>query len=201
MEVEGLIVGLGNPGLQYENTRHNVGASILEEFVNKAQNNEQVQRIEPLSGVKFSCTLARMILRSGKTWLLCMPHTYMNLSGDCVQPLMAWYKMDIEKLFVIHDELDMEPGRIALKKGGGLAGHNGLKSIAGRMGSQDFYRLRIGISRPMDSANVSSWVLGHFSQEKETIENAKTEAINALFLIMEKGPRLAINQINMRKAK
>ena len=130
-----------------------------------------------------------------------MPQTFMNLSGDSVQPLMSWYKLSPQKLLVIHDELDLAPGRIKLKSGGGIAGHNGLKSIVQRLGTQDFYRLRIGVGRPPDKDNVISWVLGRFpSAEKVLAEASLKEATEAVLCFAACGPAKAANQYNGRKS-
>ncbi|MFR4117803.1 MAG: aminoacyl-tRNA hydrolase [Bilophila wadsworthia] len=142
MAVAGLIVGLGNPGKQYESTRHNMGFLFVDELLREAKN------VSSMSGDKFRCELWKAALPgSPDQWLIAKPQTFMNLSGECVQPLAAWHRLLPENILVVHDELDIAPGRMKFKKGGGNAGHNGLKSITQRLGTPDFYRLRLGIGR------------------------------------------------------
>ncbi|MBO4317831.1 MAG: aminoacyl-tRNA hydrolase [Mailhella sp.] len=197
MQFGGIAAGLGNPGRQYEQTRHNCGFMAIELACEKIL--DAGGRIERLSDSKFSGILIRADLPACDPWLFVMPQTFMNASGDCVQPLLAWYKMPAEKLFVIHDDLDLAPGRIQLKKGGCNAGHNGLKSIESRLPGSEFYRIRIGIGRPMDRGNVVSWVLGHFGEEKPLMSEAIDKAASALLLVMREGPVKAMNAVNLRK--
>ena len=148
MAVAGLIVGLGNPGKQYESTRHNMGFLFVDELLREAKN------VSSMSGDKFRCELWKAALPgSPDQWLIAKPQTFMNLSGECVQPLAAWHRLLPENILVVHDELDIAPGRMKFKKGGGNAGHNGLKSITQRLGTPDFYRLR---HRPFPA-----WWRGH----------------------------------------
>jgi PTH1 family peptidyl-tRNA hydrolase len=149
-----LIVGLGNPGSKYHHSRHNIGWDSFEElsFINELKWTE-----------KFKGQFA--VINSGpdKIYFL-KPQTFMNLSGESVQLLVNFYKIAVEDILVIHDELDLPFGTMALKKGGGLAGHNGLKSIAEKLGSQEFRRLRVGIGRPVHG-DVSNWVLSGYTGE------------------------------------
>lgn len=200
MDLSGIIVGLGNPGPQYEGTRHNMGFAAVRTLL------EQLERrpgggCEQLSGAKYQSLLWRCRLPdSPAPWLVAMPQTYMNLSGDAVQPIMAWHKLRPDQLLVVHDELDLEPGRLKLKTGGGTAGHNGLKSIAGRLGTPGFHRLRLGVGRPPDAANAVSWVLGHFPpQEKTLIDAMLPDAVDAVLRFAANGPERAANAVNTRK--
>lgn len=195
MEIGGVLVGLGNPGSQYATTRHNMGFLTLEAFLKAMAKN---YRVDQFSTSKFNGITFKLVYKNAD-WICAFPQTFMNLSGDCVQPLLAWYKVSPEQLYVIHDELDLIPGRIQLKKGGGNAGHNGLKSISTRLGTQDYFRLRMGIGRPKDSAVVSNYVLSGFGQDKEKIENAISLGVIALQDILELGSVKAMNKINMRK--
>ena len=151
-----LVVALGNPGRQYVRTRHNIGWLALEQlsFAPQLQWRE-----------KFKGLYADYPFHSQKVYFL-LPQTYMNLSGESVQPLTQFFKIAPEEMLVVHDEVDVDFGVLGFKQGGGLAGHNGLKSIAQRLGSQDFKRLRLGVSRP-SLGDVASWVLSPFSQEEE----------------------------------
>ncbi len=196
MEIGGIIVGLGNPGKQYQFTKHNLGFLVLEKLLEEIAVRHNVEQVS--AGHKFNCTLFRADLQKS-SWFFVFPQTFMNLSGECVQPLMAWYKVSQEKLLVVHDELDLSPGRIQLKLGGGAAGHNGLKSISQRLGTQDYYRLRLGIGRPKDANQLSSWVLGGFGEEKEAIENSINDSCGAIQKIIKLGYTKAMNEINMRK--
>ena len=155
-----LIVGLGNPGSKYQNTRHNIGWDVLE-LLPDYQNLKWIE--------KFKGQYAVQSIGSDKIYYL-KPQTFMNLSGESVQPLMNFFKITIENILVVHDELDLPFGTIAFKNGGGLAGHNGLKSIAGILGTQDFKRLRMGIGRPVHG-DVSNWVLsGYVGEDKDFLE-------------------------------
>ena len=149
-----LIVGLGNPGSKYHHTRHNIGWDVFEElsFARDLKWSE-----------KFKGQYAVLNNGADKIYFL-KPQTFMNLSGESVQPMMAFFKIDIENLLVVHDEIDLPFGTIAFKKGGGLAGHNGLKSITEKQGSQEFKRLRVGIGRPVHG-DVSNWVLSGYTGE------------------------------------
>ena len=127
--------------------------------------------------------------------LLCAkPLTFMNASGRCVQPLLAWHKVGWDKLIVIHDELDIPAGQIRCKFGGGNAGHNGLKSISAQLGSNDFLRIRIGIGRPPHTNTVINWVLGHpTSDERENIALAEAKALDVLACYFQKGLEAAVS--------
>lgn len=195
MEIGGVLAGLGNPGTQYANTRHNLGFLTLEAFLKEMSKD---CRVDQISSSKFNGISFKLAYKNAD-WICVFPQTFMNLSGDCVQPLLAWYKLSAENLFVIHDELDLIPGRIQLKKGGGNAGHNGLKSISTRLGTQDYFRLRMGIGRPKDSAQVSNYVLSGFGQDKEAVEQAILLGVQALKDILELGTTKAMNKINTKK--
>ncbi|MBT6325231.1 MAG: aminoacyl-tRNA hydrolase [Bdellovibrionales bacterium] len=167
-----LIVGLGNPGTQYELNRHNIGHLIIDEL----ENSLNLRWKEKFKGVYSSVEVC-----GDKVYFL-KPLTYMNLSGESVAPLVNFFKISIENVLVIHDELDLNMGTIALKDGGGLAGHNGLKSIFEKTGNKNFKRLRVGIGRPK-LGSVSSWVLSDFSQDEtphlEKIINESSCAIKS----------------------
>lgn len=149
-----LIIGLGNPGSKYHHTRHNIGWDVFEElsFANELKWQD-----------KFKGQFTLYTFNNEKIYFL-KPQTYMNLSGESVLPLMNFFKISLDNILVVHDELDLPFGTIAFKKGGGLAGHNGLKSIAGVLGSQEFRRVRLGIGRPIHG-DVSNWVLSGYTGE------------------------------------
>ncbi|MBQ9105055.1 MAG: aminoacyl-tRNA hydrolase [Mailhella sp.] len=199
MDLNGIIVGLGNPGTKYQGTRHNIGFMAVQMLLEEVERGNG-RRPEQLSGAKFNALLWRIQIPGGGTWLVAEPQTFMNLSGDAVQPIMAYYKLKPEQLLVIHDELDLEPGRLKLKKGGGAAGHNGIKSIQQRLRTPDFYRLRVGVGKPLDREQVTSWVLGHFfGPDKDAVEKSFPDIIDAVIRFTVDGPERAINVANTRK--
>lgn len=152
-----LIIGLGNPGLKYHHSRHNIGRDVFEELNFK----ETLRWTE-----KFKGLFAVHSFQTEKIYFL-KPETFMNLSGESVLPFLTFFKIPIDNILVVHDELDLPFGVIAFKNGGGLAGHNGLKSIAACLGTQDFKRVRLGIGRPLHG-DVSNWVLsGYTGEEKD----------------------------------
>ncbi|MDR3319555.1 MAG: aminoacyl-tRNA hydrolase [Desulfovibrio sp.] len=158
MEYKGVLVGLGNSGPQYAGTRHNMGFLLVSALLAQA---EKEGKFNELNGFHFSCELHKIyIARMGGAWLVAKPLTFMNESGRCVQPLLAWHKLPPSRLVVAHDELDIPAGVLRFKLGGGNAGHNGLKSISEQLGTPDFCRLRMGIGRPQHNGDVLNWVLG-----------------------------------------
>ncbi len=199
MNLGGLVVGLGNPGPQYAGTRHNLGFMVVEALLEELAR-QPLARPENMAGAKFSCLLWRCRLPGAPDpWLVAMPQTYMNLSGDAVQPLLAWHKLRPDQLLVTHDELDLEPGRIKLKQDGGVAGHNGLKSIAARLGTQNFHRLRLGVGRPPQGGDSAPWVLGRPSpQDRERIAASIPEAVQAILRFAVEGPERAANSVNRK---
>lgn len=156
-----LIVGLGNPGAEYAETRHNVGFWMVERLARELKVTLAPQaKFHGLAG------------RHGETWLL-LPSTFMNRSGQSVAALARFYKIEPAETLVIHDELDLAPGDIRLKFGGGNAGHNGLKDITAHYAMPDFWRLRLGIGHPGDRAEVSNYVLNRpRAEELDAIEQA-----------------------------
>ena len=155
-----LMIGLGNPGSRYARTRHNIGFMVLEKIA--------AQWKISLTQKSFDALWNRGKINNVSV-LLAMPQTYMNLSGKSVGRLMAYYKVDIDHVIVIHDDLDLPFGTIRLKKGGGDAGHKGLKSVVTALGSADFLRIRMGIGKPADKAGVENYVLQKFNQEEQGV--------------------------------
>lgn len=198
MDLSGLIVGLGNPGPQYQGTRHNIGFMSVQLLLEEMERGTG-QSPEQLSGTKFNALLWRIRIPNGGTWLVAEPLTFMNLSGDAVQPIMAWYGLAPEQLLVVHDDLDLDPGRLKLKKGGSSAGHNGIKSIQQRLGTPEFYRLRVGIGKPQSREQVNSWVLGRFfGADKDAVAEAFPRVVDAILRFAIDGPEQAINIANTR---
>ena len=184
MDYNGVLVGLGNPGSRYEGTRHNYGFAVVDALVDFAQRHGAA---ESLNGGKFSCELWRIRLKElGGVWLAAKPQTFMNLSGQSVQPLLAWHKLRPSDLVVAHDELDIPAGEMRFKLGGGNAGHNGLKSITELLGTPDFYRLRLGIGHPGDRNLVSAYVLNKPSAEdRQAIDESVAKSLRGLPMIMD----------------
>lgn len=160
-----LIVWLGNPGLKYDKTRHNIGFAMIDA---RAEQEGFLWKQES----KYKAEVA-IWEKNGEKLLLCKPQTYMNLSGEAVAPLARFYKIEAKDILVVHDEIDFVTGRLALKLGGSAAGHNGLKSIIQKFGSADFYRLRIGVDRPAVSNQVADWVLSSFKPEERALLEQK----------------------------
>ena len=146
-----LFVGLGNPGAEYEATRHNAGFWWIDAVARQLN-----ARLAPERG--YHGLVARANVRGHSVWLL-QPQTFMNLSGRSVSALARFYKIAPEQILVVHDELDLAPGQAKLKKGGGHAGHNGLRDIHAQLGTGDYWRLRIGIGHPGNKEEVPHWVL------------------------------------------
>lgn len=168
-----LVVGLGNPGAEYEDTRHNAGFW----WVDAIARDHRV----PLSHEnKFLGQTGRLKHHGSEVWLL-KPMTFMNRSGQSVGALTRFYRIAPENILVVHDELDLAPGTAKLKKGGGHGGHNGLKDIAAHLGSTDFWRLRLGIGHPGEAAAVVNFVLHSPSREESSqIETAMDNSIRLL---------------------
>ncbi|WP_274585396.1 aminoacyl-tRNA hydrolase [Neisseria leonii] len=172
-----LIAGLGNPGREYEHTRHNAGFWFVDEL---AWQWKAVWKEEK----KYAGQVARVAHENGEVWLL-KPDTFMNLSGKAVGALAQFYKIRPEEILVVHDELDIPCGRIRFKRGGGNGGHNGLKDIQAKLGTADFYRLRLGIGHPGDRNLVSAYVLNKPSAEdRQKIDEAVGKSLKGLPLVM-----------------
>lgn len=172
-----LIVGLGNPGKQYESTRHNAGFWLVERL---AAQRRLTLRKEP----KFHALLAKFDTASGHAWLL-LPQTWMNESGRAVGALAQFHKIAAGEILVAHDELDLPPGGVKIKQGGGHAGHNGLRDIIDKLGTADFWRLRIGIGHPRNLAaseqEVVDFVLHPPRKEEQALIDAVIERSVAVF--------------------
>ena len=173
-----LVVGLGNPGREYANTRHNVGWMVVDELA---------RRLGAGFRGKFSGQLAETRLDDARIALL-KPETYMNLSGSSVQAAARFFKVDPEHVLVVHDEGDFDLGRLQARQGGGLAGHNGLRSIAQSLGTQDFLRLRIGVGRPErgDPRPLADYVLSNFEPHDDA-ERIVSHAADAVESIVREG--------------
>jgi len=169
-----LVVGLGNPGREYAGNRHNVGHMVVDELA---------RRHGAGFRGKFSGRLAEVRIDGHRVGLL-KPETYMNESGRSVRAAADFFKLEPGSILVVHDESDLEPGRLQARRGGGLAGHNGLRSVARHLGSPDFLRLRVGVGRPGrgDRRDLADWVLADFEphEDAEAIVARAADAVEAL---------------------
>ena len=182
-----LVAGLGNPGREYERTRHNAGWMVLDEVARRHGGSWRS---------KFSGSLSEV--RLGELRLaLVKPETYMNESGRSVAAAARFFKVEPDSLLVVHDDVDLEAGRLQARRGGGLAGHNGLRSLARDLGTQDFLRLRIGVGRPGrgDPRSVSDWVLSPFAPE-EDVDALVSRAADAVETIATEGVEEAQQRFN-----
>jgi len=188
-----LIVGLGNPGPEYEQTRHNAGFWLVDNLAN-AQPGCRLQLESRFKALAGKCSIAGQ-----DVWLL-EPQTYMNRSGQSVGALARFYKINPDEVLVVHDELDILPGVAKLKKGGSSGGHNGLKDITAALGTQDYWRLRIGIGHPRNSQSqqaVADFVLHRpRREEQELIEQSIDKALRIIPLVCEGKFDVAMMQLH-----
>ena len=187
-----LIVGLGNPGKNYDGTKHNVGFAVVE-------------RLAQRNGFGTSKTWKNSTIFSGVlagTKVICaQPQTYMNLSGEAVGALLRYYKLSTRELIVVHDELDFPPGKVRIKQGGGHGGHNGLRSIIAHA-DKDFIRLRLGIGKPGRENGGADHVLSGFKpSDRVLVEDSMEKAVSALEMLVQEGIEAAMNRINQREIK
>lgn len=170
-----LIVGLGNPGADYEETRHNAGFWFC-------------ARLAHAWGMPLAheSRFHGIVGRKGSIWVL-LPQTFMNRSGQAVSALVRFYRIAPAEILVVHDELDIPPGQLRLKFGGGMGGHNGLKDITAHLGTQDYWRLRIGIGHPGDRGEVVNYVLKPPRREEQSAIDAAIERALGLVPLIEKG--------------
>jgi len=182
-----LIVGLGNPGVQYRDTRHNVGFMVIERWASELKISLRENSVAKYGMVQFG----------DKKVILQCPLTYMNLSGRAVKLYKEWYGVLNEDIMVVHDDLDLPLGRLRIARDGGSGGHKGVFSIIEALGSKEFARLRIGIGRPRYSESVEEYVLSPFySDELETLEKVVDLAVEGCELFVSKGIDHAMNRIN-----
>lgn len=185
-----LIAGLGNPGIKYQLSRHNMGFLVLEALAEK-QNIEIRQK-------KFDSCLGKGTL-SGTTVMMAKPQTFMNLSGAAIKKLLGYFNIDLSDLIVIHDDLDLPFNSIRIKAGGGHGGHKGLISIIDSLGRSDFIRIRLGIGKPEHKEMVEGYVLEHFTNdEMKILPDILTRAYDAVVEVISSGTQSAMNQFNIR---
>ena len=189
-----LVIGLGNPGEEYKNNRHNIGFIILDKIA------------ESLS-VNFDNHKKKSLYARGKKgdiqYILLKPQTFMNLSGESAIYISKFFNVSVEDIFVIYDDMDLPFGTFKIKKGGSSGGHNGIKSLIAQLQSEDFFRIRIGIGRPSFGNKVNDYVLSSFSKsEREIIDNdISDKVIEAVKIALFESPIIAQNRFNKRVNK
>lgn len=185
------IVGLGNPGSKYEDTRHNIGFMAIDAL--SEQSGFAVRKR------KFNC-LYEIGHIAGEKVMLVKPQTFMNLSGEGVRPLIDFYKVDVANIAVIYDDLDLPVGKIRLRQKGGHGGHNGIRSLIDHLGTKNFKRIRLGIGRPEDRTPVVNYVLQPFAKEETSaIDDVIAEAARACEMWVTKSFQDAMNIFNNKK--
>ena len=186
-----LIAGLGNPGRQYEKTRHNMGFDTIDELIDR-------HRI-PQGGIAHKAMYGKGMI-AGEKVLAVKPLTYMNLSGESLRECVNYYKLDPEtQMIVIYDDIDLEPGQIRIRKKGSAGGHNGIKSIIAQLGTQNFYRIKVGVGAKPRGWDLADYVLGRFSSdERIAVDKAIKEAADAVEMILKDGIEAAMNHYNRK---
>ncbi len=183
-----LIIGLGNPGGKYENTRHNVGFHTID-YLSEKYNIK-------LSKIGFKAVYGEGTI-DGTRVILLKPQTFMNLSGESVKDIVAWYKLPLERVIVIYDDIDLEVGKIRVRPKGSSGSHNGMKSIIYQLQDDNFPRIRIGIGRPPEKWDLADYVLSKFSKESwEIIFKSIEKAAEAAIMVTKCGPEKAMNCYN-----
>ena len=184
-----LIVGLGNPGEKYENTRHNVGFQVADELAQR-QN-------APIQKLRFKA-LTNLLTIAGEKVLVMKPVTYMNLSGEAVRPAADFYKIPPDHVVVISDDTALPVGRLRIRKGGSAGGHNGLKSIIQHLGTDQFPRIRVGVGeKPHPDYDLADWVLGRpQGEDKKAIDGAVKRAADAVECILSQGLERGMGKFN-----
>lgn len=186
-----LIIGLGNPGREYEHTRHNAGFDAIDILAEKLGTDVKEKKHRGLCG-------KGMI--GGEKVILLKPQTYMNLSGESVRAAADFYKIDAEHMIVLYDDIDLDVGKLRVRAKGSAGGHNGIKNIIAHMGTQEFPRVRIGVGAKPDRMDLADYVLGRFSQvERSVMEDAFEEAAEAAIAVVEDGIDAAMNRFNRKK--
>lgn len=187
-----VIVGLGNPEKKYEGTRHNIGFAVIDALAYKYNISIKEKKHKALCGTGVI---------EGVKVMLVKPLTYMNLSGDSVADVMNFYKLDPEEdMLVVYDDISLAPGNIRVRKKGSAGGHNGIKSIIARCGTQNFMRVRVGVGEKPEGWDLADHVLGHFSDEdSRLVREAVDDAIGAIVMMSQGDVDQAMNNYNAKK--
>ena len=185
-----LVVGLGNPGDKFLGTRHNLGYEVIDKLAARESVSLEVSKTD-----RSRKAVVQVV---GKRVVLACPTTFMNLSGESVASLIRRNGVDdVSRLIVVHDELDLEPGRVKVKRGGSAAGHNGLKSIHQHLGNDGFVRIRIGVGKPPDPRNGRNWVLKKpATEDRVRLDLAANVGVDAIEMVLADGVEQAMNKIN-----
>lgn len=186
-----IIAGLGNPGKEYENTRHNVGFDVIDTLAEK-------YNISVLE-LKHKAMIGKGYIEGQKV-VLVKPLTYMNLSGESIRPIVDYYKSDTEQeLIVISDDISLPPGQLRVRKKGSAGGHNGLKNIIKMLGTENFQRIRMGVGEKPKNYDLADWVLGHFNKEDRAgIDEAADKAVRAVEMMIRGDVDNAMNEFNRK---
>ena len=183
-----LVIGLGNPEAEYSKTRHNMGFNTINKIAQ--QYNIEINK-NRFQGLYESAVI------EGQKIILVKPQTYMNLSGNCVKEIADFYKVQKEEILVIYDDMDIEPGKIKIRKKGSSGGHNGMKSIIQMLGTEEFPRIRIGIGRPEHNGDEINYVIGAIPEEEiPKLEEGVEKAKDAVIEILKNGIDSAMNKLN-----
>ncbi|MDR2338249.1 MAG: aminoacyl-tRNA hydrolase [Deltaproteobacteria bacterium] len=184
------IIGLGNPGQKYQNTRHNVGFAVVDMFCANSGLLDKFQE-------KFGCLYLKVNI-VGQTGILVKPQKFMNLSGQAVQPLLNFFKVQAAEVIVVHDDLDLALGQLRVRKGGSSGGHKGVQDLINILGSNDFCRVRVGVGKPdKQEMDTVSWVLSSFQVEEQVkIREAIEKASQAIKMLLAEGVEQTQRQFN-----
>jgi len=187
-----IIVGLGNPGKEYNNTRHNIGFDVIDRLADE----EGISVLEK----KHKAIIGKGYV-SGQKCVLVKPHTYMNLSGESVRDVIDYYKADeTTELIVISDDISLDVGQLRIRKKGSAGGHNGLKNIIAHLGHDTFCRVKMGVGEKPKGYDLADYVLGHFTkQEREIMDEAAKRAVSAIRMMITEGPDEAMNVFNKKQ--
>lgn len=187
-----IIAGLGNPGKEYENTRHNIGFDVIDKIAEKANIDVLEKKHKALIGKGYL---------AGQKVVLAKPQTYMNLSGESIRELADYYKVDPEtEIIIISDDISLSVGQIRVRKKGSAGGHNGLKSIIARLGTEGFMRVKMGVGEKPKGWDLADYVLGHFSkEERKVMDEAALRAVEAVQMMVSGDADAAMNHFNSKK--
>ncbi len=187
-----LIAGLGNPGTKYSGTRHNMGFDVVDLLIERHK--------IPQSGVKFNAMYGKGTINGHKV-IVMKPLSYMNLSGGPIQQMAAFFKIDpASRLIVIHDDIDLDPGVLRIRKQGSAGGHNGMKDIIQKLGSEQFCRVRVGVGAKPKDWDLADYVLSRFTtSERTSVDEALEAAADAVEKIVAEGPDAAMNTFNKKR--
>lgn len=188
-----LIAGLGNPTKEYDKTRHNVGFSVIDVLADK-------YRID-VSEKKHKGLCGRGAIEGQKV-ILVKPQTFMNLSGECIREVADYYKIEMEDVIIIYDDISLEPGQLRIRLKGSAGGHNGIKNIIAHLGTQEFPRIKVGVGAKPPRMDLADYVLSRFAKEEQPLmEDAFKEAAEAAVMMMTDGAEKAMNHFNTKKKK